>query len=192
MLQAKVGATAQRRMEPFTGVLAAILLGLGLTFAQVAPSLARAAPESFADLADQVSPAVVNITTTTTIAAPADDGPVLPEGSPFEDFFKRFCNPDAPNGPNGPQRSNALGSGFVISEDGYIVTNNHVIEGADEISIEFFSGQTLDAKLIGTDPKTDIALLKVESPEPLKFVSFGDSNVMRVGDWVMAMGNPLG
>jgi serine protease Do len=190
MLQAKVQATAQRRMEPFMGVLAAILLGFGLTLAQVAPSMARAAPESFADLADQVSPAVVNITTTTTIAAPTgDEGPVVPEGSPFEDFFKRFGNPEAPNG---PQRSNALGSGFVISEDGYIVTNNHVIEGADEISIEFFSGKTLDAKLIGTDPKTDIALLKVESPEPLKFVSFGDSNVMRVGDWVMAMGNPLG
>ena len=136
-----------------------------------------------------VSPAVVNITTSTTIAAPTDGGPIVPEGSPFEDFFKRFGNPNAPRG---PQRSNALGSGFVISEDGYIVTNNHVIDGADEISIEFFSGKTLDAKLIGTDPKTDIALLKVESDAPLPFVNFGDSNVMRVGDWVMAMGNPLG
>jgi len=80
----------------------------------------------------------------------------------------------------------------VISEDGYIVTNNHVIEGADEIEVEFFSGKSLTAKLVGTDPKTDIALLKVESPEPLPFVPFGNSDDMRVGDWVMAMGNPLG
>jgi serine protease Do len=167
----------------------ALATGLALALAPATPSVARAAPDSFADLADMVSPAVVNITTSTTIAAPTDGGPIVPEGSPFEDFFKRFGNPNAPRG---PQRSNALGSGFVISEDGYIVTNNHVIEGADEISIEFFSGKTLDAKLIGTDPKTDIALLKVESDEPLPFVNFGDSNVMRVGDWVMAMGNPLG
>ncbi|MBC7140616.1 MAG: Do family serine endopeptidase, partial [Rhodobacteraceae bacterium] len=150
---------------------------------------ARAAPDSFADLADQVSPAVVNITTTTTVAAATDGGPIVPEGSPFEDFFRDF---GGPNGPRGPQRSNALGSGFVISEDGYIVTNNHVIEGADEISVEFFSGKTLDAELVGTDPKTDIALLKVTSDEPLPFVNFGDSDVMRVGDWVMAVGNPLG
>jgi serine protease Do len=85
-----------------------------------------------------------------------------------------------------------LGSGFVISADGYIVTNNHVIDKADAIEIEFFSGERLDAKLIGTDPKTDIALLKVESDDPLPFVEFGDSDVMRVGDWVMAVGNPLG
>jgi len=80
----------------------------------------------------------------------------------------------------------------VISEDGFVVTNNHVIDGADEILIEFFSGQELPAKVIGTDPKTDIALLKVESDEPLEFVSFGDSDTARVGDWVLAMGNPLG
>ena len=178
-----------RHHRPVRALMLALATGLALALAPASPSMARAAPDSFADLADMVSPAVVNITTSTTIAAPADGGPIVPEGSPFEDFFKRFGNPNAPRG---PQRSNALGSGFVISEDGYIVTNNHVIEGADEISIEFFSGKTLDAKLIGTDPKTDIALLKVESDAPLPFVNFGDSNVMRVGDWVMAMGNPLG
>ncbi|MCY1126936.1 DegQ family serine endoprotease [Frigidibacter sp. RF13] len=154
------------------------------------------APESFADLADQVSPAVVNITTSTVVEAPAGTGPMVPEGSPFEDFFKDFNDQfgDQPGGPGnrGPQRANALGSGFVISEDGFIVTNNHVIEGADEIQIEFFSGETLDAKLVGTDPKTDIAVLKVESEDALPFVNFGDSDRMRVGDWVMAMGNPLG
>ncbi len=177
--------------HPLRALMLALAIGLALALAlaPASPSMARAAPDSFADLADMVSPSVVNITTSTTIAAPADGGPIVPEGSPFEDFFKRFGNPNAPRG---PQRSNALGSGFVISEDGYIVTNNHVIEGADEISIEFFSGKTLDAKLIGTDPKTDIALLKVESDAPLPFVTFGDSNVVRVGDWVMAMGNPLG
>ena len=85
-----------------------------------------------------------------------------------------------------------MGSGFVISEDGFIVTNNHVIQGADEILIEFFEGFELEAKLIGTDPNTDLALLKVESDEPLVFVPWGDSEEARVGDWVMAMGNPLG
>ena len=116
---------------------------------------------------------------------------IVPEGSPFEDFFREFQ--DRNGGPGDrPRRSSALGSGFVISEDGYIVTNNHVIEGADEIEIEFFEGFTLPAELVGTDPNTDIALLKVEADEALKFVSFGNSDNARVGDWVMAMGNPLG
>lgn len=180
--------TKQRR-GAWTRMVAALVLGLGVAIGPIAPAPLHAAPDSFADLAERVSPAVVNITTTTVIAAPTEGFPTVPEGSPFEDFFRDF---GFPNGPRGPRRSNALGSGFVVSEDGYIVTNNHVIEGADEITIEFFSGKTLDARLIGTDPKTDIALLKVESDEPLKFVRFGDSDRMRVGDWVMAMGNPLG
>ncbi len=177
------------RPKAVAGVIWALMLAVALAMGQVIQAEARAAPDSFADLADKVSPSVVNITTTTTVAAPTDGGPIVPEGSPFEDFFRDF---GGPNGPRGPQRSNALGSGFVISEDGYIVTNNHVIDGADEISIEFFSGKTLDAELVGTDPKTDIALLKVKSEEPLPYVNFGNSDVMRVGDWVMAMGNPLG
>lgn len=171
------------------------ILSLAFLAAQAAQSLAFGAPESFADLADKVSPSVVNITTTTVVEAPTGPGPMVPEGSPFEDFFRdfneEFGNPDGQGG-GAPQRAQALGSGFVISADGYIITNNHVIEGADEIQIEFFSGNTLDAKLIGTDPKTDIALLKVESDTALPFVSLGDSDKMRVGDWVMAMGNPLG
>ncbi|MCW3781894.1 DegQ family serine endoprotease [Defluviimonas salinarum] len=177
--------------RPWTaaGTIWAAMLAIALAIGPVGPVEARGAPESFAELAEQVSPSVVNITTSTTIAAPTDGGPIVPEGSPFEDFFREFGNPNAPRG---PQRSNALGSGFVISADGYIVTNNHVIEGADEISVEFFSGGKLDATLVGTDPKTDIALLKVESDEPLAYVNFGNSDVMRVGDWVMAMGNPLG
>jgi serine protease Do len=132
----------------------------------------------------------VNITTSTTVAGRTGPQGIVPEGSPFEDFFREFQDRNGQG--DRPRRSSALGSGFVISEDGFIVTNNHVIEGADEVLIEFFEGFELPATIIGTDPNTDIALLKVESETPLKFVSFGDSDTARVGDWVMAMGNPLG
>lgn len=164
------------------------LLAAALIIAQTVAAHAR--PDSFADLAQKFSPAVVNITTSTTVAQGTGPGPILPDGSPFEDFFRQFR--DRGEGDGRPQRSSALGSGFVISEDGYIVTNNHVIEAADEITVEFYEGGELDAKVIGTDPKTDIALLKVEADGPLPYVSFGDSDTARVGDWVMAMGNPLG
>jgi serine protease Do len=172
-----------------SSTLLALVLGFGLSVAPAQQVEAFGAPESFADLAEQISPSVVNITTSALIAGPANGLPMVPEGSPFEEFFDDF---GAPGGPGGQQRAEALGSGFVISEDGYIVTNNHVIEGADEIMIEFFSGKKLPAKLVGTDVKTDIAVLKVEAGEPLPFVTFGNSDLMRVGDWVMAMGNPLG
>ncbi|MCU4653985.1 DegQ family serine endoprotease [Roseibacterium sp. SDUM158016] len=152
---------------------------------------AQTAPPSFADLVDQVGDAVVNITTSAIVATREGPAPNVPPGSPLEDFFNDFL--DRQQGPEqAPRRSQALGSGFVISEDGYIVTNNHVIEGADEIMIEFRSGRELEAQLVGTDPNTDIALLKVEADAALPFVPFGNSNAMRVGDWVMAMGNPLG
>ena len=170
----------------------AFALGLALVLGQAMQAGARGPSDSFADLADQISPSVVNITTTTTVAGnPGAPNLDIPEGSPFEDFFRDFLDRNG-QGDNTPRRSEALGSGFVISEDGYIVTNNHVIEKADDIEIEFFSGKRLKAKLVGTDPKTDIALLKVEATEPLPFVTFGNSDLMRVGDWVVAMGNPLG
>ena len=177
--------------------LAAGLLALTLTLGQPLAAQARGAPESFADLAEKVSPAVVNITTTTSVATAmdpfADGGPIVPEGSPFEDFFRDFLERNGPGeAPNHPRSSSALGSGFVISEDGFIVTNNHVITEADEIMVEFYSGKELPAKLVGTDPNTDLALLKVESDKPLAFVPWGNSDAARVGDWVMAMGNPLG
>ncbi|MFY0617155.1 MAG: Do family serine endopeptidase [Shimia sp.] len=152
---------------------------------------ADARPDSFADLADEISPAVVNITTSTVVAGRTGPQGIVPEGSPFEDFFREFQDRQDENGDR-PRRTSALGSGFVISADGYVVTNNHVIEGADEILVEFFEGGELPAKVIGTDKNTDIALLKVESDEPLDFVEFGNSDTARVGDWVMAMGNPLG
>ena len=183
---------AGRMSRLVTGVIGAAMLSTALSVVPLAPAFARAAPDSFADLAEKVSPAVVMITTTQTVSPPAQNSP-FPEGSPFSDLFPNFPFPNGPQqGPAQPRHSQALGSGFVISEDGYIVTNNHVIENADEIQIEFFGGQKMDAKLIGTDPKTDIALLKVTSDKPLPFVPFGDSDVSRVGDWVMAMGNPLG
>jgi serine protease Do len=164
-------------------------LATALILAQV--MMANARPESLAPLAEQISPSVVNITTSTVVERPTGPQGIVPEGSPFEDFFNNRRQDDEGNGPR-PRRSSALGSGFVISEDGYIVTNNHVIEGADEILIEFFSGEELPAKVIGTDPNTDIALLKVETDGPLPFVPFGNSDEARVGDWVIAMGNPLG
>ena len=163
-----------------------------LALAIVLPAHAQDRPVSFADLAEQVSPAVVNITTSTTVSAQLDPNQRrLPDGAPFEDFFNDFFNRDGQSQPR-PRQSQALGSGFVISADGFIVTNNHVIEGADEIEVELFTGERFDAELIGTDPATDIALLKVESSEPMTFVPFGDSEIARVGDWVLAVGNPLG
>ena len=179
---------------PLLGARAAMMaMGLALALAITAATPARAfgAPESFADLAEQVSPAVVNITTSALVATDTSESPMVPEGSPFEDFFRDFMDRNGQGPSDRPRRSEALGSGFVISKDGLIVTNNHVIEGADEISIEFFDGKRLDATLVGTDPKTDIAVLKVEAND-LPFVQFGDSDKMRVGDWVMAVGNPLG
>ena len=163
---------------------------MALTLLILQASMALAKPESLAPLAEKISPSVVNITTSTTVEGRTGPQGIVPEGSPFEDFFREFQDRNNGEG-NRPRRSSALGSGFVISEDGYVVTNNHVIESADEITIEFFSGEELVAEVIGTDPKTDIALLKVEADAPLPFVSFGDSNAARVGDWVIAMGNPL-
>lgn len=165
-------------------------LAIMLLLAQAISAQAR--PDSFAELAEQVSPAVVNITTSTVVAGRTGPRGVVPEGSPFEDFFREFQDRQGDGESDRPRRSSALGSGFVISEDGFVVTNNHVIDGADEILIEFFSGEELPAVVVGKDPNTDIALLKVESEEPLAFVNFGNSDTARVGDWVMAVGNPLG
>ncbi len=157
-------------------------------------------PDSFAGIVERVSPAVVNITTTAVVSRPVNPGPMFPEGSPFSDLFRDFGIPgfpdqDMPFGQQGPtarERSNALGSGFVVSAEGLIVTNNHVIDGADEIEVEFQSGARLPAKVIGTDATTDVAVLKVEADNPQPFVTFGDSDQARVGDWVLALGNPLG
>ena len=151
---------------------------------------ARGAPESFADLVEDVGSSVVNITTTTKVESPVVPRGVVPEGSPFEELFRDFQSPNSPR--QRPRNANALGSGFVISSDGFIVTNHHVINGADQITIEFNDGSFRDAVVIGSDENIDIALLKVDAETTLEFVEFGDSDISRVGDWVMAMGNPLG
>ncbi|MSU90118.1 Do family serine endopeptidase [Rhodobacteraceae bacterium 2CG4] len=167
-----------------------ILIAILLFVLQAARVEARP-PDSFAELAERLSPAVVNITTSTLVAGNEGPQPLVPEGSPLEDLFRDFLDRDRPE--QRQRRGSALGSGFVISPDGYIVTNNHVIEAADEILIEFFDGGgELPAEIVGTDPRTDIALLKVEPAQPLPYVKFGDSDVARVGDWVLAIGNPLG
>ncbi len=191
-----VPAAAGRVLAVVLALTIALPVGIATPLPAEAQAIEQSRPESFADLAERLSPAVVNITTTTTLAQ-VDQGmrPIIPEGSPFEEFFRDFM--DRQPGQRGQQqprqrRSSALGSGFVISEDGYIVTNNHVIDAADEIEIEFFDGDTLRAEIVGVDPRTDIALLKVESDEALPFVEFGNSDAARVGDWVIAIGNPLG
>ena len=160
---------------------------VALLWMQTLAAAARGAPATFADLVEQVGGAVVNITTTTKMATPIGLQGIVPEGSPFEDLFR---GPN--NGQRGPRSASALGAGFVISEDGYVVTNNHVIEGADEIEVEFINGDIFPAKIVGTDANIDIAVLKIDADKPFEYVAFGNSDVARVGDWVMAMGNPLG
>ena len=147
---------------------------------------------SFSDLVEELSPSVVNITTSSTVPNRQELNPQLPPGSPFEDLFRDFMDREQNGAPRRQRRGTALGSGFIISSDGYVVTNNHVIENADQIEIEFFDGRLIEASVVGTDPKTDIALLKVTTQDKLRFVSFGDSNKSKVGDWVLAIGNPLG
>jgi serine protease Do len=154
----------------------------------------RGAPSSFADLAAHLLPMVVNIATTQTLkpVASAPGLPNIPPGSPLADLFKDFLG----TGRNLPRHVTSLGSGFIIDPTGYIVTNNHVVaEGgdvADQISVTLNDGTTLPAKLIGRDEKTDLALLKVTSKRPLPFAKFGDSDTARIGDWVIAIGNPFG
>ena len=181
-----------RPISQISTFAALVMMALMLVITGGTRAGAQAMPGSFAELAEELSPAVVNITTSQIVTGPGPgDMPMVPEGSPFEDFFRDFM--DRQRDGQGSRRASALGSGFIISADGYIVTNNHVIEQADEILIELFDGQgELPAEVVGTDPRTDIALLKVEPESPLPFVSFGDSDAARVGDWVLAIGNPLG
>jgi serine protease Do len=151
-------------------------------------------PESVADVAEGLQDTVVNISTTQTVKGASGDSTPFgpgPQGSPFEEYFDDFFGEQNPDGSS--RKVSSLGSGFVIDPTGLIVTNNHVIEGADEIIVNFTNGTKLKAiKILGHDSKTDLALLKVEPKEPLKAARFGDSSKMRVGDWVMAIGNPFG
>lgn len=165
----------------------------------VSEAHAQNGPVSLADLSESLIDSVVNISTSQTVdGSPGDRNvprPQLPEGSPFQEFFDEFFeNQPGDDGPSTPRKVQSLGSGFVIdAEEGIIITNNHVIADADEVVANFSDGSRLDAEIIGRDPKTDIAVLKVDpTKHKLRAVPFGDSNVMRVGDWVLAIGNPFG
>jgi serine protease Do len=176
------------RTRAIGGIAAATILGIAIATPGHA---ATPPPASFADMVEKVSPAVVNISSTYVTAQQGVPMPFnFPPGSPFEEFFRQF------QGQQGQmqreRKVTSLGSGFIIEATGYIVTNNHVIDQARDIEVTLTDGSEYPAKLVGTDPKTDLALLKVESEEPLPHVSFGDSDKVRIGDWVMAVGNPFG
>ena len=164
----------------------------------------RAGPEGIADAAEQVIDAVVNVSTKQSVDLRNGAMPQLPPGSPFEEFFEEFFKnrrgqngQPGQNGQNGdgqspvPRRVNSLGSGFIIDAAGLVVTNNHVIADADEVNVILNDGSTLKAEVIGRDQKTDLALLKVKPTKPLKAVKFGDSDKLRLGEWVIAIGNPF-
>ena len=156
---------------------------------------AKNPPETFADLADKFSPAVVNISTTSYRGRESDEraGPrQAPRDDSFREFFERRRDPGRRNSRPRGRRQTSLGSGFIIDKAGYIVTNNHVIESADEISVTLADDTILDAIVVGRDEKVDIALLKVEAKKPLPALSWGNSDAARVGDWVIAIGNPFG
>lgn len=171
------------------GALPAALAG-ALVVASTA-AFAKSAPESFAPLVKQVSPAVVFVQTERQPEAGNRPRLPFPEGSPFEEFLERFGNPNMPDGQQ--QRPlRGVGSGFIIDDEGFIVTNHHVVESADDIEITLDDGRTFSAELIGTDPQTDLAVLKINPEGDLPVLEFGDSDAIEVGDWVMAVGNPFG
>ena len=143
-------------------------------------------PYSFADLAEKLMPSVVNISTTQTVVANTNPFPFeFPPGSPFEDMFKEFGTPQK-------RKASALGSGFIIDAKGIVITNNHVVQGAEDILVRVDGDKEFKAKVIGTDPLSDIAVLQIDSKENFIPVKFGDSDKARIGDWVIAIGNPFG
>ena len=146
---------------------------------------AKNPPASFADLAEKLMPSVVNISTTQTIKTQTNPFPFqFPPGSPFEEMFKEFQKPTE-------RKATSLGSGFIINKNGTVVTNNHVIANADDIIVRV-NNKEYEAKVLGADPYSDVAVLKIESPKSFKTVEFGNSDKARVGDWVVAIGNPFG
>ena len=202
MRNAAMRSATMRRAPSFrlARFAAAGLLVAGLAAAPAlapSPALARGAPESFADLAAGVMDAVVNIAASQQVEDKRSGLPNLPQGTPFDDLFEEFFKRrqgqgEGPQGAPRMRRSNSLGSGFVIDAEGIVITNNHVIADATDIQVIFTDGRKLKAELLGRDPKVDIAVLRVKSDKPLKAVKFGDSDKLRVGDWVMAVGNPFG
>ena len=164
------------------------LLVTFLTFGWTASAAAQ--PPDFVSLAEQLKPAVVNIGTAKTVQpkAPMYPGPQGPGGDMFEEFFERFFR----NAPQSPHKQRSLGSGFIISQDGYILTNDHVVDGADEIKVKLSDGREFTGEIRGLDPKLDLALIKIDAGEDLPVARLGDSEEIKVGEWVMAIGNPFG
>ena len=164
-----------------------ILVTLLITFSFSIKSNSKTVPASFADLAERLMPSVVNISTTTTVITNTNPFPgfKFPPGSPFEDMFKEFGTPQK-------RQSSALGSGFIIDEKGIVITNNHVIQDAEDIVVRVDGDKEYKATIIGQDPLSDIAVLKIESKEKFTPVKFGNSDKARIGDWVIAIGNPFG
>jgi len=174
-----------------------LALALGVAAAPLTlgtPALAQARPGGLADLVETVKDAVVNISATQTIEdKTADATPDLPKGTPFDDMFEQFFkNHGGAGAPHAPRKNSSLGSGFIIDASGIVITNNHVVGDANDIVVILTDGRRLQAKVIGKDAKVDVAVLKVESDKPLPTVKFGDSDKARVGDGVMAVGNPFG
>jgi serine protease Do len=163
-----------------------IILTFVLAFSFSIQSNSKSVPASFADLAERLMPSVVNISTTQTVKTTSNPFPFqFPPGSPFEDMFKEFGTPQE-------RKSSALGSGFIIDEKGIVVTNNHVIQNAEDIIVRVNGDKDYKAKVIGADPLSDIAVLQLETKDKFTPVSFGDSDKARIGDWVIAIGNPFG
>ncbi len=185
-VKAEAGTPARRTVPwPLAGLVALAVI------AAPAAAQAKAAPESFADLASRLLPSVVNISTTQTLEGRGGvEMPQLPPGSPFEEFFREFFERNRPQ--QRQRKVTSLGSGFIVDSSGYIVTNNHVIQDADEITVALQDDTRLKAEVVGRDPKTDMAVLKVKPTGKLRAVRFGDSDKARVGDWVLAIGNPFG
>jgi serine protease Do len=191
-------AEAGSRSRGFTNAALALTLAAA---ALVAPAplvgassaFAQAKPTNLADLVDTVADAVVNISATQTVEDKTPEGmPDLPKGTPFDDMFEQFFKNHGLNNAPHPHKMSSLGSGFVIDPSGIVITNNHVVGDANDIVVIFTDGRKLKATIVGKDPKVDVAVLKVQSDKPLKTVKFGDSDKMRVGDGVMAVGNPFG
>ncbi|HUR43359.1 MAG TPA: trypsin-like peptidase domain-containing protein, partial [Aestuariivirga sp.] len=174
------------------------VLAAGIVLAPAAAPLAQAQVQelpSVADLADRLLPAVVEITVETksgVAAGPNLQMPDLPDNSPFKDFFDDFFKRQQQGQGEQPRTMTSMGSGFVVDGSGIIVTNSHVVEGAESIEVRFQDSTVLKAELVGRDPKTDIAVLRVKPVKPVPVVSFGDSDHLRIGEWVMAIGNPFG
>ncbi len=195
MLYDALRNSATRRRHAGSAValaLASTLLAAPLSLAPVTPAFAQARPTNLADLVDQVAEAVVNISATQTVDDKDSATPDLPKGTPFDEMFEEFFKNHGINPQPRARRAQSLGSGFVVDPSGIVITNNHVIGDANDILVIFTDGRKLKATVVGKDAKVDVAVLKVESDKPLKTVTFGDSGKMRVGDGVMAVGNPFG